>query len=121
MAERLKPDGAFVIEAFVPNLARFQRNRSLSVAEVGLDQVRLDAASHDPVAQRITSQVIFLSDGSIDMRPIQIRYAWPSELDLMAQLAGMRLHARWANWSRSPFDASSTNHVSVYVRDDSGV
>ena len=119
VAKRLKPDGAFVIEAFVPNLARFQRNRSLSVGEVGLDHVRLDAASHDPVEQRITSQIIFLSDGSIDMRPTQIRYAWPSELDLMAQLAGMRLQARWSNWSRSPFDASSTNHVSVYVRDDS--
>ena len=119
VAKRLKPDAAFVIEAFVPNLARFQRNRSLSVGEVGLDQVRLDAASHDPVAQRVTSQMIFLSDGSIDMRPTQIRYAWPSELDLMAQLAGLRLHARWANWSRSPFDASSTNHVSVYVHDDS--
>lgn len=119
VAKRLKPDGAFVIEAFVPNPARFQRNRSLSVGEVGLDHVRLDAASHDPVAQRITSQIIFLSDGSIDMRPTRIRYAWPSELDLMAQLAGLRLHARWSDWHRSPFNASSTSHVSVYVRDDS--
>lgn len=118
VAKRLKPDGAFVIEAFVPNLARFQRNRSLSVGEIGLDHVRLDAASHDPVAQRITSQVIFLSDGSIDMRPFQIRYAWPSELDLMAQLAGLRLDARWSDWNQSAFNASSTSHVSVYVRDD---
>lgn len=117
VAKRLKPDGAFVIEAFVPDPARF--HRSVSAAEVGLDRVRLDASHHDPVAQRITSQTIFLSDGSIDMRPIQIRYAWPSELDLMAQLAGLRLHDRWSDWNRSPFDASSTKHVSVYVRDDS--
>jgi len=117
VAKRLKPDGAFVIEAFVPDPARF--HRSVSAAEVGLDRVRLDASHHDPVTQRITSQTIFLSDGSIDMRPIKIRYAWPSELDLMAQLAGLRLQARWSDWSQSPFDASSTRHVSVYVRDDS--
>ena len=62
VAERLKPDGAFVIEAFVPDLARFQRNQWLSVGEVGLDRVRLDAARHDPVAQRVTNQIIFLSE-----------------------------------------------------------
>ena len=119
VAKRLKPDGAFVIEAFVPDLARFHRNQWLSVGEISLDHVRLDAARHDPVAQHVTSQTIFLSDGSVDLRPVRLRYAWPSELDLMAQLAGLRLHARWSNWSRSPFNAASTNHVSVYVRDDS--
>ena len=118
VAKRLKPDGAFVIEAFVPDLARFQRNQWLSMGEIGLDHVRLDAARHDPVAQHVTSQTIFLSEGSIDMHPVQLRYAWPSELDLMAQLAGLRLHARWSDWSRSPFNAASTNHVSVYVPDD---
>ena len=121
VAKRLKPDGAFLIEAFVPDLARFQRDRSISLGEVGLDRVRLDAERHDPVAQRVTSQTIFLSNGSIDLRPIQIRYAWPSELDLMAQLAGLRLHARWSNWSQAPFGASSSRHVSVYVRDDTRV
>ncbi len=119
VAQRLKPDGAFVIEAFVPDLTRFQRNQSISVAGIDVDGVRMDLSRHDPVAQQVTSQVVYLSDGSIDMRPIKLRYAWPSELDLMAQLAGMRLHARWSDWNRSPFDASSANHVSVYVRDDS--
>ena len=119
VAKRLKPDGAFVIEAFVPDLSRFQRNQSISVDWLRDDHVSLDLSRHDPVAQQVTNQIVYLSHGSFDMRPIKIRYAWPSELDLMAQLAGMRLHARWANWSRSPFDASSTNHVSVYVRDDS--
>lgn len=119
VAKRLKPDGAFVIEAFVPDLTRFQRNQSISVAWLRDDHVSLDLSRHDPVAQQVTSQVVYLSDGSIDMRPIKLRYAWPSELDLMAQLAGMRLHARWSDWNRTPFDASSTNHVSVYVRDDS--
>ena len=103
----------------MPDLARFQRDRSISLGEAGLDRVRLDAERHDPVAQRVTSQTIFLSNGSIDLRPIQIRYAWPSELDLMAQLASLRLHARWSDWNRSPFGAPSTSHVSVYVRADS--
>lgn len=118
VAKRLKPDGAFVIEAFVPDLTRFQRNQWLGAGGIGLDRVRLDVARHDPVAQHVISQTIFFSDGSVDLRPVRLRYAWPSELDLMAQLAGMRLHARWSNWSRSPFDAASTNHVSVYVRND---
>jgi hypothetical protein len=43
-----------------------------------------------------------------------MRYAWPSELDLMAELAGLRLRDRWADWNRAPFDASSTKHVTVY-------
>ena len=119
VAKRLKPDGAFVIEAFVPDLSRFQRNQSISVAWLRDDYVSLDLSRHDPVAQQVTNQIVYLSNGSFDMRPLKIRYAWPSELDLMAQLAGMRLHARWSDWNRSPFDASSTNHVSVYVRDDS--
>ncbi len=119
VAKRLEPDGAFLIEAFVPDLSRFQRNQSISVAWLDVDRASLDLSRHDPVAQQVTNQIVYLSDGTVDMRPIKIRYAWPSELDLMAQLAGMRLHARWSNWSRSPFDASSTRHISVYVRDDS--
>ena len=51
------------------------------------------------------------------MYPVQIRYAWPSELDLMAQLAGLRLRERWADWAQSPFTSSSASHVSVYERD----
>ena len=119
VAKSLKPDGVFLIEAFVPDLSRFQRNQSVSVAWLDVDRASLDLSRHDPVAQQVTNQIVYFSDGSVDMRPIKIRYAWPSELDLMAQLAGLRLHARWSDWSRSPFDASSTSHVSVYVRDDS--
>jgi hypothetical protein len=48
---------------------------------------------------------------------VQLRYAWPSELDLMAQLAGMRLRERWASWKREPFTAQSPAHVSVYEPD----
>ena len=50
------------------------------------------------------------------MYPVEIRYAWPSELDLMARLAGLRLRERWGGWGREAFDASSGAHVSVYER-----
>ena len=49
--------------------------------------------------------------------PVQLRYAWPSELDLMARLAGLRLRERWHDWTGAPFTAASTSHISVYERE----
>jgi hypothetical protein len=46
--------------------------------------------------------------------PVALRYAWPSELDLMAQLAGLALESRWGDWSGAPFTSSSDRHISVY-------
>ena len=75
----------------------------------------LGATRHDAVSQTLVSQYVVLMDGGIRLyRPR--RYAWPSELDLMAQLAGLRLRNRWAGWRREPFTASSGSHVSVYER-----
>ena len=48
--------------------------------------------------------------------PLALRYVWPSELDLMARIAGLRLRARWGGWPGEPFDARSLRHVSVYAR-----
>lgn len=76
--------------------------------------VSIESAELDPVAQMMrTTQVVF-SDGSVRLYPANHRYAWPAELDLMAQVAGMRREARWADWRRSPFTADSPAHVSVY-------
>jgi len=58
-----------------------------------------------------------LEGDRVRMTPIEIRFAWPSELDLMARLANMRLRERWANWRREPFGSSSKQHVSVYEPD----
>jgi hypothetical protein len=52
----------------------------------------------------------------VRLYPVSIHYTWPSELDLMARLAGLRLRERWAGWRREPFGADSTMHVSVYER-----
>ena len=76
--------------------------------------VRLNAAQLDPVNQRIITQQIHLGPQGIQMYPAQLRYAWPPELDLMAQLAGLQLLHRWGSWNRGPFTADSTRHISVY-------
>jgi SAM-dependent methyltransferase len=114
VAAHLLPRGLFVIEAFVPDLSRFVRNQSVVVSRVGLDEVRFDVSQHDPLHQRVIAQHVVITQGNTRLFPVQIRYAWPSELDLMAQLAGLRLKERWSNWQRSPFTSSSTAHVSIY-------
>jgi SAM-dependent methyltransferase len=116
VADQLKPGGAFVIEAFVPNPARFTQGRHLGCLQVETGHVAIEASTHDPVSQQIVSQNVVLTEAGIRLYPVRLRYAWPSELDLMAQLAGLRLRDRWAGWRREPFTASSTQHVSVYVR-----
>jgi hypothetical protein len=79
-----------------------------------VDEVHLEASLHDPVEQRVRSQHVVLDERGIRFYPVQIRYAWPSELDLMARLAGLRLAERWSGWRGEPFTAASTSHVSVY-------
>ena len=68
-----------------------------------------------PSNQRVNSQHILLREGETRLVPIRIRYAWPSELDLMARLAGLRLSERWGGFDRSPFTSRSERHVSVYA------
>ncbi|WP_028922995.1 class I SAM-dependent methyltransferase [Pseudonocardia acaciae] len=116
VAERLTDDGVFVIEAFVPDPKRFERQQSVNTNRVTVDEVLLDVSRHDPVAQRIDSQHMLMRAEGIRLLPVSLRYAWPSELDLMAQLAGLRLRERWAGWRREPFTAASGAHVSVYGR-----
>ena len=115
-ARRLKPGGIFLIEAFVPDLARFDRGQRVSVTGMTEDEVRLDAARHDLARQTITSQHILLTSGDgVELYPVKLRYAWPSELDLMAKLAGMTLKERWSSWKKEPFQGKSEKHISLYT------
>ncbi len=114
VAARLTKNGVFVLEAFVPDLGRFDRNQRLSVEASDNDQVRIEASQHDPVNQHLQGKTIVLSERGVKFYPLKIRYAWPSELDLMARLAGLRLRDRWGGWRREQFSASSGSHVSVY-------
>jgi hypothetical protein len=81
---------------------------------VDIDEVRLDTGRHDPAMQRVDATHVVIRDGDVRLYPVRLRYAWPSELDLMAELAGLRLRDRWGGWDRAPFEASSTKHISVY-------
>ena len=116
VARRLVPGGAFLIEVFVPDLTRFTRGQNLSTVRVELDGVMLDATRVDTAAQRIDSQHVVIAEEGIRLYPVRIRYAWPTELDLMARLAGLRLRERHGGWHGEPFTAASTRHVSVYER-----
>ena len=114
VAAHLAPGGCFVIEAFVPDLRRFTGGQVNWATRVTTDLVELDVGNHDAAAQRVVSQKVVFSDGQVRLYPIQIRYAWPSELDLMAQLADLRLRERWSNWKRDSFTSESTKHISIY-------
>ena len=78
------------------------------------DEVLLDVGKHDAVEQRVVSQKIVITEGNVRMYPAQMRYAYPSEMDLMARVAGMRLRERWGNWKREPFTSESGRHISIY-------
>lgn len=103
VAQRLKPGGVFLLEAFVPDLTRFQRDQTVQATRVTTDGVTLDISRHDPVTQQITSQHVVLAEAGVRLYPVQIRYVWPSEMDLMARLAGLSLRERWGDWNRAPF------------------
>jgi len=116
VAEHLTDGGAFVLEAFVPDLTRFDGSQRVEATLVGVDEVRIEASRHDPVDQRVDATHIVLRDGDVRLYPVRLRYAWPSELDLMARLAGLRLRERSSGWKGEPFGADSPRHVSVYER-----
>ena len=114
VSRHLADGGAFVVEAFVPDVTRFSRDQRVDASEIALDRVIIDVTHHDPVAQEVASQHILITEQGIRLLPVLARYAYPSELDLMARLAGLQLDERWADWDRSPFSAGSEKHVSVY-------
>jgi len=116
VARRLTAGGVFTIEAFMPNVARFDRGHTVRALRMTVDEVDVEASLHDPVTQTIQSQHIVIGREGTRLQPVHLRYAWPSELDLMARLAGLELRERWGGWDRSPFTASGEAHVSVYAR-----
>jgi SAM-dependent methyltransferase len=115
-AAHLVDDGLFVVEAFFPDLARFDRGQRAHVYRVDTERVMFDASRHDPIAQRVDSQHVVLTAEGTELYPVSVRYAFPSELDLMARLAGLELRDRWGSWGREPFTDQSGRHVSVYAR-----
>jgi SAM-dependent methyltransferase len=117
VADHLEHGGRFLVECFVPDVKRFDsQNTRMAVSEIGDDGAyAYEVAIHDPVDQEVRSLHIRTdANGSNQALPVTIRYAWPSELDLMARLAGLELESRWAWYDRSEFTETSTASISIY-------
>jgi trans-aconitate methyltransferase len=120
VARHLTDEGVFAMEAFVPDATRWDRGQRVSATRVELDEVEIEVSMHDSLAQHTHSHHLIVREDGVRLYPVRIRYAYPSELDLMARLAGMRLRERWADWDRSPLTATSQKHISVWELDRSG-
>jgi hypothetical protein len=107
-AAHLEPGGCFVVELGLPGIQK------LSVFALEEDHWGIDESA--VVNQVSTSHHLWIVDGKVRRDSMQGRDAWPSELDLMAQLAGMRLRDRWGGWKKEPFTAESSDHVSVWEK-----
>src|SRR6266508_1348045 len=114
VAPRLADGGAFVIQAFVPDVTLFTRGARLATQFVGVDTAVVDVAELDMASQQVITQHVVLEDGRVSMYPVKLRFAYAPEMDLMARLGGMRLRERWAGWNKEPFGAGSGQHISVY-------
>jgi SAM-dependent methyltransferase len=115
VARVLEPGGTFALECYVPDPAAY--DRQFRTDDVREDSVGFTLTVHDRIAQRIQMQHVTVdAQGSVRLLPTAHRYCWPAELDLMAELAGLRLRERWADWDRTPFGTRSENHISVYAR-----
>lgn len=114
-ARMLRPGGTFVVEAFVPHPERYQRSVGQAAEPASDGYARLIVNRHDPSSQRIGARQILPSASGLKLLPVQLRYIWPAELDLMARAAGLKLQDRFGGWSREPFDHTSISHVSVYT------
>jgi SAM-dependent methyltransferase len=117
VARHLTNDGRFVVEAFVPAfLYRTQNSQYVKAEEILTDRVRLDVLRHDASKQMIDENHVSLTTTGVRFNPIVQRYSWPSELDLMARIAGLQLKERWSSWRCDPFTPESNNCVSVFCR-----
>jgi SAM-dependent methyltransferase len=115
-AAHLEPGGNFVIENGVPDLQRLPPGETVQAFSVEPTHLGFDEY-HDLAAQTFSSHHYFVRDGAFELFSMPFRYVWPAELDLMAQLAGMRLQERFADWDRSAFTGTSRKHVSVWRKE----
>jgi SAM-dependent methyltransferase len=113
-AAHLEPGGTFVIEVGVPSLRRLPPRETVQV--VRFSETYFCLNEFDVANQGLVSHHYRAVDERFEKRSIPFRYVWPSELDLMARLAGMTLRERWGGWTREPFTSESTQHVSVWEK-----
>ena len=114
VAAHLESGGCFVIEVQVPDLRRLPPGETVRAFTVG--PTRLGFDEYDVAAQILVSHHYRVVDGRLEIFSAPFRYVWPSELDLMARLAGLTLRERWSDWSGAPFTSESTKHISVWEK-----
>ena len=110
-AAHLEPGGKFVVEVMVPDLQRLPPGETVKPFLVSLTRLGFD--EYDIASQGLVSYHYWV-EGDARASHMPFRYVWPAELDLMARIAGMKLHGRWGGWKREPFTSESTCHVSVW-------
>jgi SAM-dependent methyltransferase len=113
-AAHLEPGGCFAIEVLVPGLRRLPPGERFQAFDVSPTHLGFD--EYDVARQGLVSHHYWLDEGDVEVLSPPFRYVWPSELDLMARLAGMSLRERWSGWNREPFTSESTKHVSVWEK-----
>jgi SAM-dependent methyltransferase len=114
VAAHLEPGGCFVIEVGVPQLQRLPPGETVRAFDIS--STRLGFDEYDVASQGLVSHHYRTVDGKLDVQSVPFRYVWPSELDLMARLAGLTLRERWGGWEREPFTSDSEMHVSVWEK-----
>jgi SAM-dependent methyltransferase len=114
VARHLEPGGCFVIEVFVPILQRLPPGEVYRTFHRSPDRHSFD--EYDVATQTLYSHHYHYEGDRFEVFSAPYRYVWPSELDLMARLAGMTLRERWSGWRREPFTRESTSHVSVWEK-----
>jgi len=116
VAAHLTPDGCFVVEGgcTLGWLDSLRHGQYVETERIEVEAVRFDLLQLDPSTQMLYENHVELSPAGARFTPVVQRYAWPSELDLMARIAGLRLEQRWGGWNRERFTARSDNVISVY-------
>jgi SAM-dependent methyltransferase len=114
VAAHLEPGGCFVIEVIVPELQRLPPGETVRAFTVTPRHLGFD--EYDIAAQGLISHHYWVGNGELETFSAPFRYVWPSELDLMARLAGMTLRERWSDWKREPFTSDSRSHISVWQK-----
>jgi hypothetical protein len=115
VARHLEPDGSLLLQTFYPNLALFPNDQRISIGEVSQDRAILDLSRLERAEQRTITQRVVFGKRGCQVIPIQVRFAWPKELDQMARKAGLRLMGRWDGWEDEPFTANPHgSYVSVW-------
>lgn len=116
ISNALIPGGKFIMEAIIPNVASFNNGQSLSVKSVSQDEVVLRASKLDSTTQTLIEQKIKITEAGIKLIPTELRYAFPSELDLMAESADLSLSDRFGWWDKREFKKGASSYISVYLK-----